>query len=142
MTTPPTPAPPVTPPIPDPGPIPPVQPDNAGWWQWLLGMILSLAIGVGVLIGHPFHSDVITAVIPSVSIIAASLMAAFGVHGQTQVKLASLNLARAQADEHAAHMRLLVALGSPTTVAGSGPSSARPAVPSGTRSRRTPPSGK
>jgi len=85
-------------PVTDPTPAVPV-PDpvfpsgfliSSTWWQWALTTIVSLAVAVGVLIGHPFSSVIIEAIVPSVALIAASIATALQVHGVHQVQIAQL----------------------------------------------------
>lgn len=99
----PTPAP-VTP-APEPAPAPVVDDSGAGagtsdtpfptpdltkasWWQWALTTLVSLAVAVGTLLGHPFDSTLVAAIVPSVALVAASVATAFQVHGVHAQKVA------------------------------------------------------
>lgn len=80
---------PVTPPL-----IEPPVLTSASWWTWAATTAVSLAIGVGTLVGHPFSSDIADAIIPSFAMLAASIATAFqlhGIHTVTAAKLAYLS---------------------------------------------------
>lgn len=81
--------------LPDPPAPTPIIPtpnlESASWWQWLLTTVLSIAVAIGVLVGHPFNSSTLSAVVPSVALVAASVSTALQVHGIHKVKVAYLN---------------------------------------------------
>lgn len=96
----PTPAPepapvaPVAPVAPAAPPVPLVQPPDLtspSWWQWALTTLVSLGVGVGVLVGHPFDSATADAIVPSVALVAASVATAFQVRGAHAVAVARIN---------------------------------------------------
>lgn len=100
--------PPVVPPVDPPAPVdPPVTPPSpvtppvitfpatdltkASWWQWALTTVVSLAIGIATLLGHPFDSALVTALVPSAALVAASIATAVQVHGVQAQKVALIN---------------------------------------------------
>ena len=80
-------------------PIAPPTPSNLkdpAWWAAALTFLLSFGTGIGVLVGHPFNSNTISAVIPSVAFLASVIVPAFFVHGAQQVKVARIHAAAVQ----------------------------------------------
>lgn len=132
------------------GPLPIIPaPDlqSASWWQWLLTTILSLAVTVGVLIGHPFNSIVLSSAVPTAGLLAAALSTVIQVHGVHTVKVAAmayrqavhvkmLELHAAQEAVHAVHEEAVREAARQdalvTTDVGITPADAPPDVPAGT----------
>lgn len=76
-----------------PAPVAPPTPSNLkdpSWWSAVLTFLVSFGTGIGVLVGHPFASDTITAVIPSVAFLASVIVPALFVHGQAKIKVARI----------------------------------------------------
>jgi hypothetical membrane protein len=59
---------------------------SAAFWTWLLGTVISLATGIGVLVGHPFNSDLISSVVPAVAVLIAGLTTSVFVHGRASLE--------------------------------------------------------
>lgn len=81
--------------------IPPVDLGDSSWWTWAATTAISLAVGIATLLGHPFNSAAVTALVPSFALIAVTVVTSF--------HLVGLHKARAQRESIAydAHLKNL-----------------------------------